>query len=124
LLAFDTRVDETEVVVEACLDRYRALGLEAEALSWDQVSLDDLSRHATPVIKTERRFDWILARETPCGADGPLLSRLAGEGWTVHVLVSMDRVGEAHRELRGTPIRLQGWWIDEGDVHFGRPEIP
>jgi len=124
VLAFDAKVDETQIVVEACLDRYRALGIDAEAISWDRVTLEDLSTNATPVIKTERRLDWILTRDTPRRAHALVFRRLVGEGWTVHALVSLETLGKAHRELRGAPIRLQGWWIDERGVHFGRPEIP
>ncbi|NOY56476.1 MAG: hypothetical protein GXP34_10885 [Actinobacteria bacterium] len=124
MLAFDAKVEETQIVVEACLDRYRALGLDAEAVSWDRVTLEDLSMNVTPLIKTERRLDWILTRDIPRRADALVFKRLVGEGWTVHALVPTGMLGEAHRELRGTPVRLQGWWMSEGGVHFGRPEIP
>jgi hypothetical protein len=40
------------------------------------------------------------------------------------VLVSLDRIGQAHDGLRGTPCRLQGWWIFEGEVVFGAFETP
>ncbi|NIA24881.1 MAG: hypothetical protein GWP04_04865 [Gammaproteobacteria bacterium] len=124
MLACDTKVDKAEIVVEACLDRYRMLGIEAEAISWDRITLEDPSTNVTPVIKTERRLDWILTRDIPHRAHALVFERLVGEGWAVHALVPMELLGEAHRELRGTPIRLQGWWIGEGGVHFGRPEIP
>lgn len=122
MLAFDTKVDETEIIVEACLNRYHALGIEAEAISWSSISLDDVT--VCPVIKTDRRLDWIVARDTPSNAQITVFALMADEGWTVHALVPMEQLGAAHAELRGAPVRLQGWWIDDGGVHFGRPEIP
>jgi len=50
--------------------------------------------------------------------------RLHAEGMTLNVLVGLARLGDAHHELRGTPCTLQGWWIDDGDVHFAAFETP
>lgn len=55
---------------------------------------------------------------------GPAVSRLAAAGWAVTVLVPSARLGEAHRDLRGRPAMLQGWWIEDGSPHFGGHEIP
>lgn len=49
---------------------------------------------------------------------------LLAKGWTLTVLVTLDRLGEAHGALRGTPCVLQGWWDDGVDVHFTGPERP
>ncbi len=124
MLAFDQKVDETETIAEACLDRYRALGIQAETIPWKTISLDNLDTSTDPVIKTDRRLDWIIGQETAPQRHAAVFGRLVAQGWAVHALVPMELLGETHRSLRGTPIRLQGWWIDEGGVHFGRPEIP
>ncbi|HHC07190.1 MAG TPA: hypothetical protein ENK55_00520 [Actinobacteria bacterium] len=50
--------------------------------------------------------------------------RLTGRGWRVTVLVGLDRIGEAHGGLRGTPCTLQSWWRDGDVVVFGAHEIP
>lgn len=49
---------------------------------------------------------------------------LAGRGWSAVVLVPLDRLGEAHGDLRGTPCLLQGWWRSEAGVAFTAPETP
>jgi len=66
-----------------------------------------------------------------CIADGHLpaaaraVRHLAAAGWEVRLLVPLALVGEAHRLLRGVPVRLQPWWLGPGDdVCFGAPEVP
>jgi hypothetical protein len=49
---------------------------------------------------------------------------ISGTGWTVTVIVRSDRMGEAHRALRGAPVILQPWWADGETVRFGGPEVP
>ncbi|MDJ0790633.1 MAG: hypothetical protein QNJ71_01935 [Acidimicrobiia bacterium] len=49
---------------------------------------------------------------------------IAAQGLAVNVLVSLDRLGEAHSELRGAPCTLQGWWMHDGEVHFAGYERP
>jgi hypothetical protein len=50
---------------------------------------------------------------------------LAAAGWEVSLLVPASLVGEAHRLLRGAPVRLQPWWLGPNDdVCFGAPEVP
>jgi hypothetical protein len=124
MLAYDERVHATGIVLDACLDRYRRLGVAAEPLEWDRVDLHGPEVRTATVVRTERRLDWILTADTPLGDHVPLFERLVAEGWTVHALVPIETLGGAHRALRGCPIRLQGWWTDGGGVHFGRPEIP
>ncbi len=66
-----------------------------------------------------------------CIADGdlgPLVTasrRLAADGWRVAILVPSARMGDAHRVLRGSPVRLQPWWSGADDsILFGVPEVP
>ena len=50
---------------------------------------------------------------------------LIAAGWEVSLLVPASLVGEAHRLLRGVPVRLQPWWLGpDDDVCFGAPEVP
>ena len=82
--------------------------------------------HAPAVVVPE-------ANEVECfpraGDDlGDLRAPLRGlfaTGWSITVLVSSSRMGEAHRALRGVPVTIQPWWEDEaGAVCFGGPEVP
>ncbi len=49
---------------------------------------------------------------------------VAAQGLSLNVLVSLDRLGEAHGELRGAPCTLQGWWFSDEDVWFAAYERP
>lgn len=59
----------------------------------------------------------------PLTALGPVAAAVVASGWRVGVLVPADRMGEAHRGLRGFPVHLQAWW-DGGDrICFGGAEV-
>ncbi|HEX9977020.1 MAG TPA: hypothetical protein VGB41_00160 [Acidimicrobiia bacterium] len=47
-----------------------------------------------------------------------------GPEWQLSVIVPASRMGEAHRALRGSPVTLQPWWVDQEGVRFGGPEVP
>ena len=49
---------------------------------------------------------------------------IAGQGLALNVLVNLERLGEAHWELRGAPCTLQGWWFADDDVCFAAYERP
>ncbi len=50
--------------------------------------------------------------------------RVSATGWQVAVIVPARRMGEAHRDLRGSQAMLQPWWPDGEHVRFGGPEVP
>ena len=125
MLAYEMTLLETEAIVDACIDRYHAAGLSARAVAWTRFALDQTSdEEASVVVSDEHRLDWILAPHADAGGHRPVFRRLATDGWQVHVVVPLERLGHAHRGLRGAEVMLQGWWTDDGGVHFGRPEIP
>jgi len=69
------------------------------------------------------------AIECVAGDDLPAAAQavrlLAAAGWEVSLLVPTPATGEAHRLLRGVPVRLQPWWLGpDDDVCFGAPEVP
>jgi hypothetical protein len=76
------------------------------------------------VASTERAIEVVVDTGVDAGSLAPGLWALAAEGWQPVVLVALDRIGEAHTELRGTPCRLQAWWIVEDEVVFGGFETP
>ncbi len=125
MLAYETTLLETESIVDACLDRYHALGFSAHPVEWSRLALDQAADdQASVVVSDECCLDWIVSPRVDPVDYRPIFRRLAGDGWQVHVLVALERLGEAHRGLRGVDVMLQGWWTDDGGVHFGRPEIP
>jgi hypothetical protein len=66
----------------------------------------------------------VLDAESPIHALGEVAWGLDAENLHLNVLVSLDRLGEAHGELRGTPCTLQGWWFDDESVQFTGHERP
>jgi hypothetical protein len=125
VLAYETTLLETEGIVDACVERYRAAGLSAHPVAWSRLALDQTGDdQASVVVSDECCLDWVLASHSDPASHRPIFRRLSADGWLVYVLVPLDRLGEAHRGLRGIDVLLQGWWLDEGGVHFGRPETP
>lgn len=74
----------------------------------------------TLLVESADRAEMIVPRSIPLAALGPALTtgELPAEVW---VLVAADRMGAAHRTLRGTGVWLQPWWGNER-IQFGRPE--
>ena len=52
----------------------------------------------------------------------PAVWSLSRKGYQPVILVSLDQLGYAHDGLRGTPCKLQGWWISNEAVVFGASE--
>ena len=71
-----------------------------------------------------RTVEVVLDVETPMFAMSEVAWQIQREGLSLNVLVGLDRLGEAHIELRGIPCTLQGWWIADDDVRFTGYEIP
>ena len=60
----------------------------------------------------------------PLGIMGQIAASVVASGWRVAVLVPAERMGDAHRRLRGFPLHLQAWWSDGDRICFGGPEVP
>jgi len=71
-----------------------------------------------------RVVEVIIPEDVPCESVASALWLLSTRGWDATVLVPCHRLGEAHAVLRGTPCRLQSWWIEDGEVSFGGHETP
>jgi hypothetical protein len=76
------------------------------------------------VAVTERLVEIALDADFDAASLTPGLWALASRGWQPIVLIALDRIGSAHVELRGTPCRLQAWWLLDDQVVFGGFEIP
>ena len=66
----------------------------------------------------------IVDETSPLYQLGAAAWHLESDGLHLNVLVSLDRLGEAHGELRGSPCSLQGWWFEDEHVHFTGFERP
>jgi hypothetical protein len=55
---------------------------------------------------------------------GAVAIEAVASGWQVAVIAPAERMGEAHRSLRGLPLHLQCWWADGDHIRFGGPEVP
>jgi hypothetical protein len=76
------------------------------------------------VVAVEDRMVELVVDDGPFEALAPAVWALAARRWEVVVLTPSARNGEAHRALRGTPCRIQPWWLDGSDVRFGSFETP
>jgi hypothetical protein len=71
-----------------------------------------------------RSVEVIVDADSPLHMMNEVAWRLQADGLHLNVLIGLDRLGEAHHELRGTPCTLQGWWFEDDDVHFAGFERP
>ena len=76
------------------------------------------------VAKTEHTIEVVVDEGVDAASLAAGLWALAADGWQAVVLIALDRIGAAHVELRGTPCRLQAWWIADDEVVFGGFETP
>lgn len=121
--AVATEVDE---VLTAVGDRCSALMEEANEMPLAEFVSAPRAAGAlrSVVVPGLRCVEVALDEESDPSLLAPVGWDLLGKGWTLIVLVSLDRLGEAHGALRGTPCVLQGWWDDGLGVQFGAPERP
>ena len=114
-------ITDVDRVTAATLDVYnrrRELATEmplAELLSVPS----DLGALRAVVGANDRTVEIVLDAEVEAAAVAPSTWALAAKGFQPIVLVALDRIGEAHGGLRGTPCRLQSWWPSGDEVVFG-----
>jgi hypothetical protein len=118
-------ITDVDRVVSATLDLYaRRCDLAAEMPLAELLSVpSDLGALRAVVGSAERTVEIVLDADVDAGAVAPATWVLAGKGYAIVVLVGLDRLGEAHEGLRGTPCRLQGWWMSGDGVAFGSFEM-
>jgi hypothetical protein len=76
------------------------------------------------VADRARVVEAVLDTDTDIGLLSEVAWALDERGWDLNVIVSLERLGEAHTALRGTPCTLQGWWFDDDSVRFAGFERP
>lgn len=79
---------------------------------------------AVTVIPGLRRIECLVDDSVDYESLWKSLRGLTSAEWTACVLTSLPAMATAHEELRGTPVRLQGWWRDEHRaVHFTADQV-
>jgi hypothetical protein len=115
-----------DFVAEAVLDVYRARVEEATHMSLAEfIDSPRLVGAYRAIVSSESHIvEVILDAESPIHDLSEVAWTVAARGWHCNVLVSLDRLGLAHTELRGSPCSLQGWWFEDESVHFTGYERP
>lgn len=115
-----------ERVVDKALGAWRLYGHEC-SVERHNVLYRGGAKHvnAVPVLTIEasRRVEVILDNSV----DRTIWSWLAAfpcrETWQLCALVPLNRLGEAHNWLCDADFEVQGWWMHNGSISFGRVEI-
>ncbi|MFV9672599.1 MAG: hypothetical protein ACNYZH_05185 [Acidimicrobiia bacterium] len=117
----ESMVTDVDRVTAATLDVYtRRRDLATEMPLAELLSVpSDLGALRAVVGATDRTVEIVLDAEVEAAAVAPSTWALAAKGFRPIVLVALDRVGEAHDGLRGTPCQLQPWWSSGDEIVFG-----
>lgn len=122
VLATQTVNHETAATVAASIHMH----YEGEVVETPLASFAGINDFAGVAVLAPRRG---LVEFFPSGGQalaplGPLAASAVAGGWRVAVVVPTDRMGDAHRSLRGFRLDLQCWWEDADRICFGGPEVP
>jgi len=117
----ESTITDVDRVAAATLDVYgRRHDLATEMPLAELLSVpSDLGALRAIVGATDRTVEIVLDVGVDASAAAPAVWSLFGKGFQPIILVSLDRLGEAHSGLRGTPCRLQAWWLSEDAIVFG-----
>lgn len=118
-------ITDVDRVVSATLDVYtRRCDLVAEMPLAELLSVpSELGALRAVVGAADRTVEIVLDVDIDAAAVAPATWALAAKGFATVVVVRLDRLGEAHEGLRGTPCLLQGWWESGDGVAFGAFEM-
>jgi len=76
------------------------------------------------VADRTRMVEVVLDADTDIDLLAEVAWALDERAWLLNVIVALNRLGDAHTALRGTPCTLQGWWFDDDSVRFTDFERP
>lgn len=122
----ESMITDVDRVTAATLEAYsRRRDLAAEMPLAELLKVpSDLGALRAVVGAADHTVEIVLDADVAAGSLAPAAWSLAAKGFQPIVLVSLERLGEAHEGLRGTPVRLQGWWTNGDSVAFGAFETP
>lgn len=115
-----------DFVTEAVLVAHRAQVNDATEMSLAEFLESPVDAGAVRAVVAERTrtIEIVLDADTNIEMLAEVAWALDERAWMLNVVVSLERLGEAHTALRGTPCTLQGWWFDEDSVRFSGFEKP
>lgn len=115
-----------DFVTEAVLAAHRGHITEATEMSLAEFLDSPVDAGAVRAVVADgtRVVEIVLDGETEIDMLSEVAWALDERAWMLNVVVSLDRLGEAHTVLRGTPCTLQGWWFDDDAVRFSGFERP
>jgi hypothetical protein len=115
-----------DFVTEAVLFAHRAHVNDATEMSLAEFLESPVDAGAVRAVVAERTrmVEVVVDADTNVDMLSEVAWSLDERAWMLNVIVSLDRLGEAHMALRGTPSTLQGWWFDDDSVRFAGFEKP
>lgn len=125
-VAVQEPITSVDLVTEAVLGVYLARIEDATEMTLAEVLG---TAHAAGAVRAvvaskERIVEVVLDDESQPDALADVAWTLDDRSWKLNVIVALDRLGEAHTALRGTPCVLQGWWFEADAVRFAAFETP
>lgn len=125
-VAVQESVTSVDMVTEAALDMYRARFDEANEMALAEFidAPKVVGSMRAIVAPTDRAVEVVLDADSSPDDLSEVAWVLNDRAWNLNVLVELERLGDAHTALRGTPATLQGWWVADEAVHFAGYERP
>lgn len=123
-VAIQEQITDVDRVAAAVLDVYakrQELGTEMPLIEILDVPVGVGALRVVSCAR-EQVAEIVLDADVDAAGLAPAVWALRAKGWHVVILVALDRIGVAHGELRGTPCRLQPWWLADSEVVFGSSE--
>ncbi len=125
-VAVQEPITSVDLVTEAVLGVYRSRLDEATEMTLAEVlgSQNESGAVRAVVSSKDRVVEVVLDDASHPDALSGVAWILDDRSWTLNVIVALERLGDAHTALRGTPSTLQGWWYEDDAVHFSGYERP
>jgi hypothetical protein len=120
-VAIQEAITDVDRVAAAVLDAYakrRELPTEMPLIEILDVPVGVGALRVIACVR-EQVAEIVLDADVDAAALAPAVWALRAKGWHIVVLVALGLIGDAHGKLRGTPCRLQPWWIADDDVAIG-----
>jgi hypothetical protein len=125
-VAVQEPITSVDLVTEAVLDNYRACIEDATEMTLAEVlGTPQAAGAARAVVVPKLRIvEIVLDDESHPDTLANVAWTLDDRSWKLNVVLPLERLGEAHTALRGTPSTLQGWWYEDDAVRFAGFERP
>jgi hypothetical protein len=125
-VAVQEPITSVDLVTEAVLGVYRSRIDDATEMTLAEVlgTPDAAGAVRAIVASKDRTVEVVLDDESHPDALANVAWLLDDKSWKLNVIVALERLGDAHTALRGTPATLQGWWYEDDAVRFAGYERP